>query len=111
MVLASSLAAQGSVAAVADGAALPISAATAAPPAADTANAAYRLRRSALAVENMENSLRFANSSDTSANTSRSDDRVPDPKTVPAHIAINAAAAANPAKECAGEQQEMRRPA
>src|SRR6478672_6513731 len=83
MVLASSLAAQGSVAAVADGAGLPIRAATLAPPAADAANTAYRLRRSAVAVEIMGNSLRFTNAVDTPANALRSDRWAPRPRIGP----------------------------
>src|SRR3712207_3990176 len=78
MVLASSLAAQGSVAAVADGTGLPISAATATPPAADTANTAARPRRSAV-LELMDNSLRFANACDGSQTHCDSDGWVPRP--------------------------------
>jgi hypothetical protein len=54
MVLANSLAAQGSVAAVAEGTVLPITAAMLAPPTADAANIAHRLRRSALLVVLMD---------------------------------------------------------
>src|SRR3954454_8677734 len=107
IVLASSLAAQGSVAAVADGTA---SAATAAPPAASTANTTYRPRRSAPTVENMDNSLRFANAFDASQTPSGRTDCFPDSETASAHSAIDVAAAANPATEHPGEQQEVRRP-
>src|SRR5690349_11005362 len=99
MVLASSLAAQGSVAAVADGTA---NAATAAPPAADAANTAERLRRNVLAVQIMENSLRFANALDTSANTVHSDNRVPRPKRLVAHSASDIADAADRGRQPAG---------
>jgi hypothetical protein len=51
MVLASSLAAQGSVAAVADGTVI---AAMAEPPAANAAKTAYRLRRNAVAGKILE---------------------------------------------------------
>src|SRR6202040_3444763 len=104
-VLASSLAAQGSVAAVADGTA---SAATAAPPTAETANTAWRPRRSALVVVLMDNSLRFANVFDAFANALQSDGWAPRPETASAQSAISASAPANPANERAGEQQEAR---
>jgi hypothetical protein len=56
----------------------------------------------------MDNSLRFANAFDASANACDRTVGLPDPKTASAHIAIAATAAANPANEHAGEHQEIR---
>src|ERR1700694_5006148 len=99
-VLATALAAQGSDAAVAEGTA---SAATAAPPTAQAANAAYRLRRSAVVVVFMDNSLRFAN---VYRPRKRCDRRqlVPDPETAIRHLAIIAADLPSSPSELPGQR-------
>src|ERR1700738_678064 len=105
MVLASSLAAQGSVAAVAEGTA---SAATVAPPTADAANIAHSQRRSGLLVVLMDLTP-YGLRTDWALSQTHCDRTIWVPRPgVLAHTAIYADAPANPANECAGEQQELR---